>query len=272
MAEQASSTEEAEVSRYQGVMYGVSLRGTHMVLSRRFPPRSYSIKYSEVSSVEHRRLVDTWALLWCLACAGLAYAFNMLQFFRDIVGGLVTEINMVTKTVSLDTSSAILVISVIFGFFGIFYGLKAIISLLKRMVVYRSGKEPIAMPMPLTGKALQTLMEVNKKVKEAGGVSKIEVERLIDERLTGLLVERVRMQDDLIHSMAEAVKGAKTDEEKAKLKVKLEAGVKELKSKDAIIEGELQKTGLSKEELYKKYRIRPPDEKFMNAILTGALD
>jgi len=242
-----------------------------MVLSRRFPPKSYSIGYKEIASIEHKRLVDRVALFWGLICIGIAYAFNVVQVLKDIVAAFVTGINLAITYANLNAYSIIQWITALFIIISGYYMVKFIISLLKRMVVYRSGKEPIGMPMPLTGKALQTLMEVNKRVKETGGVSKIEVERLIDERVTGLIDERIRMQDELIGSMKKALVQAKTEEEKAQVREQLEAGVEELKSKDEVIESELKKTGLTKEEIFKKYRIKAPDENFIESMLRGDL-
>jgi hypothetical protein len=199
----------------------------------------------------------------------IAYAFSFVQFLKDIIAGIVTEINMATNSVALNAPSTIMWITVLFIVIGGYYATRFIISLVMRMVVYRLGKEPIAMPMPVTDKTLKLRMEVNRRVEEGGGVSKIEVERLIEAKLGDLLDERVRMQEELVGSMKRELGGAKTEEERAHARKKLEAGVKELKSKDKIIDRKLKKTGITKEEVFKKYRIKAPNEEFIESTLQG---
>jgi len=261
--------EEKEVIKYASLLYSVSLGDSYIVLSRKFPPASYRIRYDEVVSVEHKRPVDYSTLVWVLIYGGIIYAINSIQFFRDIIASIAAEVNAATSSVTLSASSTIMGITALFVVIGGYYAIKFIVSLVDRVIVYRTGKEPIAMPMPLNDKTRQILGEVNAKVNEAGGVSKIEVERLITERITSLLDERTRMQEELVGSMKMEFERARTEEERAHVRKKLKAGVKELKSKDEIIDRELKKTGITKEEVFKKYRIRAPNERFIESMLRG---
>jgi hypothetical protein len=111
---------------------------------------------------------------------------------------------------------------------------------------------------------------VSRKVKESEGVTREEVEKFIGEQIRTLFDERARMQQEIISVAKKSLREAQTVEEKERVKKALKDGVVRLRSQDEIIDRELKKTGLNKDDLYKKYRIQPPDEAFIDALFSGS--
>ncbi len=251
----------------------ITVKPDFLVFTRRFPPKKLEIRYNEIASVEHKRLVDYGLLIGVLVPLLLAYAFNTVDAIKKIVEALLTEVSAATSSSTVTTASAasvnsaITLITYFLVFVGGFYAVRFIMSFGQRLVVYRSGKNPIAVPMNLTGDAMSVLVEINKKVKEVSGMSKEEVEKFIGEQIRTLLDERSKMQEDLVSMAKEQLKTAKTAEEKQRVKQIVKEGVDKLKAQDEVIDRELRKKGLSKEDLFKKYRIKPPGNEFIDSVL-----
>lgn len=257
--------------KYSDLLYSISLEDGYLVMSRRFPPLSHEIKYGDIVSVEHKRLIEYSLFAWFFICMAVTYAFISIPALQGIVAAVLQEIKTATGATVIDTASAIMWITAIFIVIAAYYFIRFMASLIYQTAIYRSGKNPVAMPMPLNGTTMRILMELNRRVKEAGGMSKMEVKRMITEEIRGLLDERARMQEELIESMKKEFESAKTDADKMRAKKKLREGVEKLKSQDEIIDRELKKTGFTKDEVFKKYRIKEPDEAFIEDLLKGVI-
>jgi len=254
---------------YKGSIYTIALKEFSITLSRKFPPASRDVKYNDIASVEHIRIIDYSALMWTVICAILWFSFSYVDFLRSIVTAMVDEINLATGSTSLTTSTALIGVAVIFVIAEFYYFLKFAASLPMRLVIYRPGRNPIAIPLPQTQGADRLIEVLNKKVSEASGLSKSEVEKLVTIEIKGLLDQRARMQEEFVDSLKKNFGAAKTKEEKARAKQLMQEGLDKLKVQDEAIDKELLKTGLSKDDLFKKYRIKPPTEDFIKDIIAG---
>jgi len=256
-----------ENASIKGPLHSVEVSPDFLVMCRKFPPTKKEICYDQIVSVEHRRLVDYGLLIWAIVPLALAYAFNTVQALKNILQTLITEIETATGSPLAAVDTALLWLTAILIILSAYYTIRFALSLTQRLVVYRAGKRPIAIPMTLTGDALKVLAEINKRVKAAAGLSKGDVERLIGEQIRSLFEERNRMQEELASMATVELKAAKTTEEKQKAKLRLAAGMEKLKAHDEAIEIQLKKTGLTKEDVFKKYRIKPPPQDFIESVL-----
>lgn len=251
------------------LMHTIEVREDLLVLSRKLPPKSVDIRYSEIASVEHKRLIDYALLLWVAIPIFLAYLIHIIPAINKIIEALLQEIELATGSPFATVADTINFISAIFIIISGYYMIRFSMSLMQRLVIYRTGKNPIAVPMTLTGDSMKVLAEINRKVKESSGMSKEEVEKFIGEQIRSLLDERAKMQEELVSIAKTQLKAAKTAEEKAKVKEIVQSSMDKLKAQDEAIDRELKKTGLKKEDLYKKYRIKPPEEAFVDSILSS---
>ena len=256
-----------ETVSIRGPLHSVEVAQDFLLMSRKFPPAKKEIRYDQIVSVEHKRLVDYGLLIWAIVPLALAYAFNSVQALKNIVQTLITEIETATGSPLTTIDSAILWLTAILLITSAYYTIRFALSLSQRLVVYRAGKRPIAIPMTLTGDALKVLVEINKRVKAAAGMSKDDVERLIGVQIRSLFEERNRMQEELASLATVELKAAKTTAEKQSAKLKLVAGMEKLKAHDEAIEMQLKKTGLTREDVFKKYRIKPPQADFIENVL-----
>ncbi len=256
-----------ETVSIKGPLHSIEVAQDFLVMSRKFPPAKKEIRYEQIVSVEHKRLVDYGLLIWAIVPLALTYAFNSIQALKNIVQALLTEIEQATGSPLATIDTAIFWLTAILLIVSAYYILRFALSLGQRLVVYRAGKRPIAIPMALTGDAMKVLAEINKRVKAVAGMSKEEVERLIGVQIRSLFEERNRMQEELVSLAKVELKAAKTTEEKQNTKLKLAEGIEKLKANDDAIEVQLKKTGLTREDVFKKYRIKPPQADFIENVL-----
>lgn len=268
--------EEAILASSRTVMHRIDVKEDFLVISKSIPPISCKVEYDEIASVEHKRLVDYGFLIWVVVPMLVILAFNYLKFIEDIIAQLVVEVNQAMGASSsgiIDTSSrvaagqVILWLSALMVIIAAWYLSKFVRSLSPMLIVYRKGKNPIATPMPLTGDSMQVLAEINKKVKESSSLSKSEIEKIIGEQITGLLDQRMKMQQELIASMKLEIKAAKSTGDNARVKQIVQESIDKLETQDQLIGQELEKTGISKEDIFKKYRIRAPKDEFIDSVL-----
>ena len=269
-------SEEAAIASSRSALHKIEVKEDYLVISKRIPPISRNVGYSEIASVEHRRLVDYGLLIWVIVPTLVIIASNSFKFIEDIVAQLVVEINLAMGTSTsavADASSRATADQVIIWFSALmvivaaWYLSKFVMSLTPMLIVYRKGKNPIATPMPLTGDSMQVLAEINKRVKESSGLSKSEVEKIIGEQIRGLLDQRMRMQQDLIASMKLDIRAAKGSGDKERVKQIVQESIDKLEVQDQLIDQELKKTGLSKDDIFKKYRIKAPKDEFIDSVL-----
>jgi hypothetical protein len=264
-------------SVYETPMHRIEAKEDALKLYRKFPPTEKVIAYEEIATVEHTRLIDYNRLITIGITIVLLYAINYVDIVQDILSQLVLEVGNATGTftateinqeVLFHTQGAIEFLTALFIIVAGYYMIRFALSLSMRFVVYRTGKNPIAIPMRLTSDAMDVLSKVNTKVKEAKGISKEEAEKIVGDQIRGLLEERAKMQEDLMTSVKVAALAAKTDKEKAKVKQMLDESIAKLEARDEVIDQELKKTGLTKEDLFKKYRIKAPKDEFVDSILS----
>jgi len=264
------------LASFKTLLHKVEARKDFLLLSRLFPPTDIEIKYSDVVSVEHRRLVDYGNFKGVIAGVAFAYIIMFIEPIRNIIEQLVLEVGNATGTIDtviIDLSVKAMaqqVIIFITGFFIVvagYYMIKFFMSLKQRLIIYRTGRKPVSIPMTLTGDAITLLAKINAEVKKAAGVSKKEVEKIIGEKIRYMLDKRVKMQKDMLESIRVKALVVKTSEDKQKLKELVEKSIEKLEEQDEIIGQELSKTGISKEEVFKKYRIIPPKKEFIDSVL-----
>jgi hypothetical protein len=264
------------LASYENFFHKIEARKNKLVLSKKIPPLSRSIPYEEIAMVEHKRVVDYSRLTGIFVAVVLLFLINFIQAIKDIFAQLVLEIELATgsttstvidASIRANTEQFILLFSLLLYAVVAYYSTKFILSLGHRLIVYRSGKNPISTPMPLTGDGMMVLKKINEKTKEHSGVSKEEVQKIIGEQIRDLLSERMQMQENLVASLKKEIKLAKTPEDKKRVKQLVQAGIDKLNSQDEIIDRELKKTGMNKEELFKKYRIKLPKDEFIDSVL-----
>ncbi len=253
---------------YNSLFNRIEARENALILARRLPPKRKSVKYKEIAGVKHKRLVNYGQLAAAAIAFGLVYAFLYVQPVLDILGLLIKELAQAIPSVARISAQQLgTYLAFIAGVGGIYYLIKFALSLGKKLVIYRSGKKPIAIPFKVTGEGLQLLAKINQRAKEEGGITKAEAEELISEKVKSLLDQRMDMQRRLVESLKEEVRAAKETGNRELLKQKLKESIQKLKAQDEAIGKELEKTGLSREEVFKKYRIRPPKEEFIDSVL-----
>lgn len=263
-------------------MHEVKAMSDVIILSKKLPPDTREIKYNEIVSVEHRRIPDYGRLTGVAIALILAYVITSVQFVKDIISQLVLEVGHATGSItetSLNTTVRAqgeqvgLYIAAILVVVAGYYMIKFAFSLGQRFVFYRTGRKPISIPLPLTGESMELLATINKKVKAVASVSKQEVEKIIGDQIRSMLDERMDMQKKMLDSLKMEALTVKTDEDKAKLRAKIDESVAKLEAQDEQIDRELKKTGLSKDDIFKKYRIKAPKDEFVDAIMKeGGID
>ncbi len=271
-----------ELASFSSPFHKVKAKEDFLYLSKTLPPMSREIKYNEIASVEHKRMINYGRLTGVLFGIIVAYTVTSVQFIKDIIASLVLEIQVATgATDAVQVDMAVratagdvsLWIAALATLVAGYYMIKFVMSLGQRFIIYRTGKNPISIPLPLTGDSMQLLATINKKVKAASGVSKSEVQKIIGEQIRGMLDNRVKMQKTMMDSLKVQALAATTDEQKARVKALMEENIAKLEEQDQQIDVELKKTGLNKEDIFKKYRIKAPKEEFLDAILKeGGLD
>jgi hypothetical protein len=261
---------------YTSLLYKVRVQKDSLSVSRKFPPKRREIAYTEIASVKHERMVDYGTLTGLVISLVLLLAINFFEPVINLMSQLVLEAGhamgyftttAIDASVRSTTADLLMIVSLLLFVAMFYYGAKFVLSFTEKLVIYRSGKKPLTFPLPLTGDALAVMAMISQNVKDASGLSKAEVEKIISEHLDGLLKQRMRMETELISGLKEQASLAKTDEQRAAVKAKLQESVEKLEEQDRMIDTELKKTGLSKEEIFRKYRIKPPKEEFLNAIL-----
>lgn len=271
-------TEEEPLASSNTLFYKIEALPEVLALNRRFPPARMEIKYGEIASVEHRRLVDYGQLTWVAVGVAIAYVFTSVNFVKDILAAFILEISLATGTTNSTTVDAAIratadQVGMWLAAFSLviagYYLLRFASTLGHKLMIYRTGKNPVATPFPLTGESMELLAKLNEKIKEAGGISKKEAEELIGEQVRDLLDQRVKMQEKLMSDLKSQLKEAKTPAEKALVRLMLKEGMDKLHEQDQLIEHELKKTGLSRKQIFKKYRIKPPDKEFVDTIMKG---
>jgi hypothetical protein len=178
-----------------------------------------------------------------------------------------TDEIVVTKQISDMTGQVILLLTA--GLIAVagYYSVRFFLSLGQRCIIYRTGKNPIAIPLPLTGDALNLLAKINEKSKAAKGISKEEAEQRVGDQIRTMLDERMKMQKSMLDALKIKALAARTDEDKAKVKAMMQESIAKLEAQDQILDQELKKTGLNKEDVFKKYRIKAPKEEFIDSVL-----
>ena len=241
-----------------------------LLLARKFPPKEREVKYKEIAGVKHKRLIARGRLIAALVLLGLAYAFMYIQPVIDILSLLIRELAQAIPPLGGYKGSELgMVLAAICVVAGIYYLIKFAMSLSQKLVIYRSGKKPISIPMKITGDSLQLLAKINELAKAAGGITKAEAEVIIGEQLKGLLDKRMQMQNRMIESLRAEVRAAKASGDTEPVKQKIQENIQKLETQDELIDQELKKTGLNKEEIFKKYRIKPPKEEFIDSVLAS---
>lgn len=257
-------------------LYVAALTEEKLHIRRKLPPKTIDVDYSEIASFEHKRLPAGTKLIWAAAYLGLAYAVLAIEPVRRLVEQLLMELGNATGYLNatiLDTAvkttvaPIITLISAVLIILAANYVIGFAFSLGKRLIIFRSGKRPLSFPLPPGAQTDKFLSELKEKVTASASLSKAEIEHLINDNIRGLLDQRIKMQRELIESLGDEIKAAKNDEERSKVKEKLRAGMDKLEAQDELIDRELEKTGLSKEQLFKKYRIQMPKEEFIDSIL-----
>jgi len=279
LAETQNEGKDAGVLSYRTLLHRIDLTKENVLLASALPPASMELAYKDIVSVEHRRLVDYGSLKGVAAGVIITYVFLGVQFVKDIVAAFILEIGLATgttKSITVDpgiraSADQVCMWIAVFGIIVAgYYMIKYIFSLTHRLVIYRPGKKPISFPFPSGKKGAQVLEQLQSRVKEAGAISKKEAEEILGAQVRRMLDDRLKMQKQLVDSVKAQVKAAKTPAEKALVKIMLKEGIDKLEQQDEVIDHELKKTGLKKEDIFKKYRIKEPDKKFIDSVLQGA--
>ncbi len=240
-----------------------------MVSRRHEPDKSIILDYKNISSVEHKRLVNLKILSATLILLSLCIAFLFIPQTKPLIDGFFKWLETSLKFhMPFTTAVFMFWAGLAFGVFGVIALAVFVNSFPYRLVVYYVGKGSLNLPLKLTNDTMELLSVMHEGIKKASSLSKEDVEQIIGDKIGALLGARAQMEQQLLDELKAAAAEAKTPEEKAEVKQLFETSVTKLEEHDMAIEQELRGTGITREELYKKYRIKPPKEEFVDAILS----
>jgi len=202
----------------------------------------------------------------------LASAFLLVSELADLTGQLLSEIEDSVGSLPFSHGDFVIFLALVFALFGI-YGLFSFLGSLKNnLIIYLADGTTVTLPMKLDPEALQFMSFVNQRVRKSTELSREEIEQIIGEKLGGLLQERMRIVQKLIETLKAQARAAKTEEEKADVRKLMEEDIARLQEQDSVIDKELAKTGITKEEVFKKYHIKEPKQEFIDALMEEGED
>jgi hypothetical protein len=241
----------------------------HLMVSRRHKPIELTIlSYKDINSVEHKRLINFKRLVIACTLFALFFAFLFVGevegIFEDTFDWFEDSLNL---TVPIQPQDFVFWAGILFAILGMVALVTFFGSLPYRLVVYYTGKGSLDVPLQLDGDSMELLSVVHERVKGSSSLSKEEIEQIIGEKIGRLLEARAKLEQELLGTIKAKAVTAKTPEEKEGVRQLLEKSVTQLEKQDKVIEQELQKTGISREEVFRKYRIKEPKREFVDAIL-----
>lgn len=263
-----SGTGGKTLASHDQLLYRIEAKDDFLLLHRKFPPATERIEYNKIASVEHKRLVDYGSIVSIAIASALAYLVSQVPYVTSILGTLLGEVERaVSSNIGITGERFGFMLGVFFALIACYYAIKLAMSLGMCLVIYRIGKKPVAFPLLLTGDALTLLATINSKVKEAGGISKVEAEQIVGNQIRSLLEQRSTMQNEMIGTLKNEIKSMKTDRDIARVKKLVHESIDKLESHDRLIDVELKKTGLNKDDIFKKYHLKAPKEEFIDSVL-----
>lgn len=249
--------------------YDLLATDRHLMVSRRHKPGGLTVlDYKDIGSIEHKRLINFKRVVVACTLFALFFAFLFIAgvegVFEDLFDwsedslGFSMPIQPHDFVFWAGILFAVLGAVVLFAFFG---------SFPYRLIVYYTGKGSLDVPLRLDRDSLELLSVMHERIKKSSSLSKEEIERIIGDKIGGLLEARAKLEQELLETIKAKAVAAKTQEAKDEVRELLEKSVTQLEEQDRVIEQELQKTGISREEVFAKYHIKEPKKEFVDAIL-----
>jgi|GEM_PF-3291355 len=252
------------------LLYSVLATDQHLIAIRKFPPKTKKIPYGKLSSVEHRRLTDWGALAGFMVFVTLfvlipgQYLSPPLTEFIGILDGQLGNILPPVADILFGLSLLCFVIA-------IYYVAKFIISFFTRLVVYQEGMKPMALTMP-SGEATKKLISIldQKIEKVSTPVTEEQIKKIVSDELDSLINDRQRMVRQVKSRVKQTAQKVETAEDKEKIKQIIEEGIKRIEEKDEEIAKRFEKRGVKRDDVFKKYHLKPPKEEFVQSVLKEA--
>ena len=238
-----------------------------LIIEKKLPHSILPFNYHEVGSIEQKKVFRKGSLINGLVLAGLAG----VTLGTNIVYGLMDQLFLDLRDVmSIDVFLAPTVTLALGGVFAAAaaYNLvKFALSLRSKLIIYPTGRKAIAVGLPANNDTAELIKTINERVKQTEGLTKDELKEAIQEELEKMLKARKDMEESILRQAKAAARTATTDEQKQKVRVMLEESMSKLQKQDEELGARIEKSGLSKEEVFKKYRIKPPNESFIDEVL-----
>lgn len=244
-----------------------------LIIAKLLKPKSFQkYSYKDINSVENRRLVRFEKMAIMVFFFLLSSTFLLLREVADLTSQFLSGIESSIGNLPFAHEHFVIFLAIVFGLLGLYSLFSFLGSLKNNLIVYLVDGTTITMPMKLNSETLQFMSLVNQKVRKSSELSREEIEQIIGEKLGSLLQERMRIEQQLIETLRAQARAAKTEEEKANVRELMQESISKLEEQDSIIERELVKTGISREEIFKKYHIKEPKQEFIDALLEEGKD
>jgi hypothetical protein len=238
-----------------------------LIIEKRLPHSVLPFTYHEVGSIEQKKVLRNGSLINGLVLAGLAG----VTLGTNIVYGLMDQLFLDLRDVmSIDVFLAptvTLALGAVFAAFSAYNLIKFALSIRSKLVIYPTGRKAIAIGVPANNDTAELIKIINERVKQTEGLTKDELKEAIQEELEKMLLARKGMEEDILRQAKAAARTATTEEQKQKVRAMLEESMAKLQKQDEELGARIEKSGLSKEEVFKKYRIKPPNEGFIDEVL-----
>ncbi len=237
-----------------------------LIIKRKFPPAEKIIKYQDIASAEFSRILSYTHLKEAILAGITAALFFYLDVVHMIIGQILRELNDAGLALDLDANWLSSTIGVLFLLLLSYHLTLFFLSLRKKVVIYRKGKPPLAVPLSENKQTMGVVERINSKASE-GPLQQEKIEKIIGDKIRALLDQRLEAERKLISELQANIQAAKKAGDTKRIKKIVEEGITKLEARDELIDEELKKTGLKKEDLFKKYRIKPPKEEFIEDVL-----
>lgn len=249
--------------------YDILATNRRLIVSRRHKKEGISaLSYRGISSAEHKRLMNLKLLVIFAVLAGISAALLFLpqseQVMRGLTGALRDSLNFsppsTPKEMAFNIGAlfGLLSLATLFPFFG---------SASYRLVVYYTDKGSLNVPLKMGGDAMELMSVLHEQIKGSAGASTEQIEAIVEEKIGSLLEVRMQMEKELLSLIKEKAAAAKTPEQQKEVKELFEKSVIRMEDQDKKIEESIASSGLSKEDIFRKYRIKPPKEAFIDALI-----
>lgn len=250
--------------------YDILATNRRLIVSRRHKKENgiSALSYRGISSVEHKRLINFRLLVIFAMLVGMSASLFFIpqseQVMRGITDALMGSLNAQSPLTPKELAFSA---GALFGFLGFLMLFSFFGSASYRLVVYYTDKGSLNIPLGMGSDEMELMSVLHEKIKGSAGASAEDIEAIVEERMGALLETRMQLERELLSIIKEKAAVAKTPEQQQEVKALFENSVTRMEKQDKKIVASIASTGLSKEEIFKKYRIKPPKEELIDALI-----